>query len=94
MSYSPIHFMKGITMFGNLKNTITELAYSAVNMAEATLDSASGQEKKIAAIEYVVSTLPIISPFKGIIAFVLSKFIDEAIEKAVSYMNSIKNPEA
>ena len=73
-------------MFNNLKSTITELAYAAVNMAEETLDSATGQEKKTAAIEYIISMLPIISPFKGIISVVLSKFIDEAIEKAVGYM--------
>ncbi len=81
-------------MFSNIKNTITELAYAAVNMAEDTLDTASGQEKKSAAIEYVVSMLPIISPFKSIISLVLSKFIDSAIENAVAYMKSIKNVEA
>lgn len=81
-------------MFNNLKSTITELAYSAVNIAEETLDSATGQEKKTAAIEYVISMLPIISPLKALISFILSKFIDDAIEKAVTYMNSIKNPEA
>lgn len=81
-------------MFKNLKSTITELAYTAVNMAEETLDSATGKEKKIAAIEYIVSMLPLVSPFKSIIAVVLSKFMDEAIEKAVTYMNSIKNLEA
>lgn len=81
-------------MFKNLKNTITDLAYAAVNMAEETLDSASGQEKKIAAIEYIVSMLPVISPFRGIISVVLCKFIDEAVEKAVVYLKSIKTSEA
>lgn len=81
-------------MFSNIKSTITELAYAAVNMAEDTLDSANGQEKKTAAIEYIVSMLPIISPFKGLISIVLSRFIDEAVEKAVAYMKSIKNVEA
>lgn len=81
-------------MFSNLKVTITELAYSAVNMAEETLDSATGQEKKTAAIEYVVSMLPMAAPLKPVVSFVLSKFIDEAIEKAVSYVKSIKNVEA
>ena len=81
-------------MFKNLKNTITELAYAAVNMAEETFDTATGKEKKTAAIEYIVSMLPFVSPFKGIISVVLSKFIDEAIEKAVTYMNNIKNLEA
>lgn len=81
-------------IFSNLKPKITELAYAAVNMAEETLSGTSGQVKKTAAIEYVLSMLPIVSPFKGIIAVVLSKFIDEAIEKAVQYMKSVKNPEA
>lgn len=81
-------------LFPNLKNKITELAYAAVNVAEENLCGASGREKKAVAIEYVLSMLPIVSPFKGIIAMVLSKFIDEAIEKAVSYMKSVKNSEA
>lgn len=81
-------------MFINIKSKITELAYAAVNMAEETLDSSSGKEKKEAAVEYIVSMLPIVSPFRGIISFVLSRFIDEAVEKAVEYMNSIKNSEA
>lgn len=81
-------------MFANLKNTITELAYSAVNIAEETLESSSGQEKKAAAIDYIVSMLPVPYFFKGVISMVLSRFIDEAVEQAVSYMKSIKNPEA
>lgn len=81
-------------MFNNLKDTITELAYAAVNMAENTLESSSGQEKKNAAIEYIISMLPVASPFKGIITVLLSKFIDEAVEKAVLYLKSIKNSEA
>ena len=81
-------------MFINIKSKITELAYAAVSMAEETLDTAQGREKKSAAVDYVVSMLPLVAPFKGIISFVLSKFIDEAIEKAVEYMNSIKNSEA
>lgn len=81
-------------MFNNLKSTITELAYAAVNMAEETLGSATGKEKKAAAIGYIVSMLPVISPFKAIITVVLSKFIDEAVEKAVEYMKSIKTAEA
>lgn len=81
-------------MFCNLKSKITELAYAAVNMAEETLNSASGQQKKAAAIDYVVSMIPVTAPFKGVVSFVLSKFIDEAIEKAVVYMKSVKNLEA
>lgn len=80
-------------MFKNLKASISELAYSAVNMAEQSLDTASGQEKKVMAIEYVISMLPILPPMKKIVVILLSKFIDEAIEKAVNYMNDITNVE-
>ena len=92
--HSPLTVLEREIMLINLKNTITELAYAAVNMAEETLDTSTGKEKKTAAIEYIVSMLPLVSPFKGIISVVLSKFIDEAVEKAVSYMKSIKNVEA
>lgn len=78
-------------MFCNIKSSITELAYAAVNMAEDTLDTASGKDKKEAAIEYVVSMLPIAFPLKKIVSMILSKFIDNSIEKAVSYMKSVKN---
>ncbi len=54
-------------MFKNLKATISELAYSAVNMAEQSLDTSGGQEKKILAIEYVISMLPIVPPLKKIV---------------------------
>lgn len=81
-------------MFNNLKSTITELAYAAVNMAEETLNSATGQEKKSAAIDYIISMLPVPALFKGIVKTILSKFIDEAVEKAVEYMKSVKTPEA
>lgn len=81
-------------MFSNLKCTITELAYTAANMAEETLNTATGKEKKAAAIEYIISMLPIISPLKKLTSLILSKFIDEAVEKAVTYMKSIKNSEA
>lgn len=80
-------------MFNNLKNTITDLAFSAVTVAEETLATATGYEKKAAAIDYVVSMIPVPVVFKSAISFLLSKFIDEAIEKAVEYMNSIKTPE-
>ena len=80
-------------MFKNLKTTISELAYSAVNMAEQSLDTSSGQDKKILAIEYVISMLPILPPMKKIAVILLSKFIDDAIEKAVTYMNNMKNTE-
>lgn len=78
-------------MFSNLKSTISELAYAAVSMAEDTLKTASGQEKKAAAIEYIVSMLPVPSMLKGVINFAFSKVIDEAVEKAVMYMKNITN---
>lgn len=81
-------------MFKKLKATISELAFSAVNMAEQSIDTASGQEKKNMAIEYVVSMLPILPPIKTVAVVLLSKFIDEAIEHAVAYMKSVKNEEA
>ena len=81
-------------MFNNLKNTITELAYSAVTMAEDTLGTSTGKEKKIAAIEYIISMLPIPLIFKSIISAILSKFIDEAVERAVEYMKNVKTVEA
>lgn len=81
-------------MFKNIKNTITELAYSAVNVAEQSMDTLTGQDKKNLAIEYIVSMLPIIQPLKSVVVVVLSKFIDEAIEHAVIYMNNMKNKEA
>lgn len=81
-------------MFGNLKNTITDLAFAAVSMAEDTLASSSGAEKKSAAIDYVVLMIPVPIMFKGIISMLLSRFIDEAVEKAVEYMKNVKNSEA
>lgn len=81
-------------MIANIKNKITELAYAAVNMAEDTLLTSSGQEKKAAAIGYIVTMLPIALPFKGIITIVLSKFIDEAVEKAVKYMKNVRTERA
>lgn len=81
-------------MFKNIKNSISELAYTAVNMAEETLETSSGQEKKTAAIDYIVSMLPVPIILKGIINIVLSKFIDESIENAVNYLKNIKNTEA
>lgn len=81
-------------MFINLKNKITELAYAAVTMTEDTLNTLTGKEKKEAAVEYIISMLPIPVFFKSIVSLLLSKFIDEAVENAVSYMKSIKNSEA
>ena len=80
-------------MFKNFKNIITELAFSAVNVAEQSLETKTVAEKKAMAIEYVVSMLPILPPLKTVVVIVLTKFIDEAIEHAVKYMNDMKNPQ-
>lgn len=77
-------------MFKYLKDTISDLAYSAVSYAEGALNTASGQTKKRTAIEFVVNRIPVPLPFKPIVAFLLATFIDEAIEKAVTYMNQVK----
>lgn len=78
-------------MFTDLKKVIKQLAQSAVAIAEQALGSEKGQEKKKMAIKYVIEHLPINPFFKGFIVFVLSGFIDNAIEYAVLYMNSLKN---
>lgn len=78
-------------MFVTLKQKIKQLAQSAVAIAEQTLGSAKGQEKKKMAVEYVVEHLPLSAFCKRIFAFVLSGFIDNAIEYAVEYMNGLKN---
>lgn len=80
-------------MINNLKNNIKEMAYSAVTTTEETLSSSSGKEKKAAAIEYIISMLPIPSLFKYLTSLLLSKFIDEAVENAVAYMKNIQNSE-
>lgn len=75
-------------MLKNLKIIIKETAYSAVKMAEATLGSASGKQKKQLAIEFIVSKLPVVQPIKAILMIFLSKFIDKSIEQAVEYMKN------
>lgn len=78
-------------MFEKFKDKITDLAYSAVNYAENALSTSSGKEKKQAAIAFVISRIPVLQPVKPIVVLVLSKFIDTAIEKAVAYMNEVRN---
>lgn len=70
----------------NLKEKIKEIAMTAVQVAEDTLGSNKGQEKKILAINYVVEHLPLPIPLKLFFSFFLSNFIDDAIEFAVKYM--------
>lgn len=80
-------------MLNTIKNKITDLAYNAVLMTEENLSTSSGEEKKAAAIDYIISMLPVSSIFKSIISIILSKFIDESVEEAVKYLKSIKNAE-
>ncbi len=78
-------------MFSNVKNQIKELAKNAVIVAETTLGSGAGQEKKKMAVNYIVSNLPFSSFVKTIISVLLSSFIDDVVELAVSYMKSLQN---
>ena len=77
-------------MFKHLKNSIKQLAQSAVAIAEQSLGNSTGQLKKKLAIDYVVSKLPVPEIFKNFIAVILSGFINDSIEFAVEYMNSLK----
>ncbi len=73
-------------MFKNLKETIKDISINAVITAEEALGSNKGKEKKQMAVEYIVSNIPVIAPFKKLIAMLLSSFIDDAVEFAVQYM--------
>lgn len=76
-------------MFIKFKKMIFNLARNAVIVAESELGSGNGALKKQNAIRYVAEHLPV-SPFvRGIICSLLSRFIDDAIEIAVEYMNSL-----
>ncbi len=76
-------------MFIKLKEIILNLAKNAVLVAESELGSGNGQAKKRLAIEYIVNNLPFSSFVKAIISALLSRFIDDAVEIAVEYMNSL-----
>ena len=73
-------------MFKNIKSQIKEIALTAVQIAEETLGSQKGKEKKEMAINYIVENIPVIAPFKKLIALLLSSFIDDAVEFAVQFM--------
>lgn len=77
-------------MFSNVKKQIKELAKNAVMAAEAQLGSGHGQEKKKMAIDYVLKNLPFPDFIKTIISVLLSSFIDDVVELAVSYMKSLQ----
>jgi len=71
---------------GKLKSTIKKLAQIAVEKVEIELNKSTGKEKKLAAIKYIISNLPIPFAFKPVIEIFLSHFIDDAVEFAVAYM--------
>ncbi len=75
-------------MFNKLKETIKELAKTAVVKAEEALGSQKGQQKKDMAIKYIVNNIPVFAPLKPLISMLLSSFIDDAVEWAVKYMKS------
>ena len=72
----------------NFKNKILKLAKTAVLKAEKELSGENGQLKKQTAVKYVITHLPVPEPVKLILGFVLSAFIDSAIEISVAYMNN------
>lgn len=74
-----------------IKETISDLAYSAVSYAENSLSTSSGKEKKRLAITFLVNKLAIANPLKPFVIFILTDFIDKAIENAVEYMNEVRN---
>lgn len=80
-------------MFSNIKKQIKILAKKAVLVAEESLGSGRGQEKKKMAIAYVVAHLPLPIWLKNIISILLSSFIDDVIEIAVDYMKSLPQSE-
>lgn len=82
-------------MFSKFKETVKELAYTAVVKAEEALGSKKGQEKKEMALNYIIQNIPIPAFIKPFIVKLLSGFIDDAIEFAVEYMkkNNFKSPE-
>ena len=80
-------------MLESFKNKILGLAKDAVYSVENELEGESGKSKKIAAIKYVISHLPVPNSIKYILGFVLSVFIDSAIEIAVAFMNKQETKE-
>lgn len=76
-------------MFENIKKQIKELAKNAVLKAEQELGSGKGQQKKRVAIDYILKNLPIPEFMKMIVSVILSSFIDDSIELAESYINSL-----
>jgi hypothetical protein len=80
-------------MFSNIKSQIKELAKNAVLVAETTLGSGNGKEKKQMAIEYILKNLNCSTLLKNIISILLSSFIDGVVEISVQYINSLPKEE-
>ena len=76
-------------MTSDMKNKIKELAKNAVLNTEKELGTGKGQEKKKLAINYIVKNLRGPEIIKHLVSILLSSFIDDAIEIAVNYMNSL-----
>jgi len=76
-------------MLKNLKIQIKELAKSAVIIAEKSLGSNTGKQKKKMAIEYIINHISMPVFLKPFISLLLSSFIDDAVEFAVEYMEVI-----
>lgn len=70
----------------NWKQTIKEQAKTAVLIAEKTLGSKKGKEKKEMAIKYITDHIPLPSIIKPLVILLLTSFIDDAVEFAVEYM--------
>lgn len=71
------------------KNKIIDLARNAVMVAETTLGSGKGKEKKEMAIRYILKNIPLPPFLKNILFSLLSSFIDDAIESAVKYLKTL-----
>ena len=77
-------------MLNSLKNRVLGLAKEAVLKVEKNFNGEDGKYKKQVAVDYVINHLPVPDSVKFILGFVLSVFIDSAIEIAVAYMNDKK----
>ena len=77
-------------MFEKFKNRVLVLAKDAVLKVERQLDGEDGKYKKQVAVEYVVNHLPVPEPVRILLGFILSAFIDSALEISVAYMNDEK----
>lgn len=73
-------------MLEKIKKQIKALAILAVKKAEIEFGSKNGKKKKKAAVKYLVARLPIFPPLRPIVAILLTKCIDEAIEFSVQML--------